>query len=350
LERVLVCILAQTRAHQVAWPTFKRQVLDELNADLALAITVDEAYDYANPYWQHAKYRWAGVQPADIGDSFDLAQQWLCSERGIAPPDWREMLGVRGIWQGGIRSRHPQPSYSANLLFCRWLLLQGLQQDRVLHSYDRYVVTRSDFVWLCPHPPLSILGRESLWVPDGEDYGGVTDRHLVVSREDLIPALSLIDDVLLRPTQLYEEMSHRDDWSPEVFLAFHLERHGLLPRLRRFPYVMYTARSVRDAPSTWSPGRFDPSVKHIVKYPSEFRSARAYGTVVRSRQDWIDGAWRQLDHAAAMRSYEPSRFQRYLTWPTRDLYWGLRRPGRVARIGRFLRGTVRRVLRPLRQT
>ena len=58
MERVLVCILAQTRAHQVAWSSFKRHVLDELNADLALAITLDETYDYGNPYWQHAKYRW----------------------------------------------------------------------------------------------------------------------------------------------------------------------------------------------------------------------------------------------------------------------------------------------------
>ncbi|MGZ5374767.1 MAG: hypothetical protein ACXWDK_10920, partial [Aeromicrobium sp.] len=203
MERVLVCILASTRAHGVTWPSFKTQVLDELNADLALAITVDEKYGYANPFWQHAKHRWTGFQPADMGDSFELAQQWLCQQYGIEPPDWRSMLGIKGLWQGGIRSADPQPSFTANLFFCRWLLLQGLQQDGVLDRYDRFVITRSDFVWLCPHPPLSILDRGSLWIPDGEQYGGLTDRHLVVSREDAAAALSLIDDILLRPEELY---------------------------------------------------------------------------------------------------------------------------------------------------
>ena len=79
----------------------------------------------------------------------------------------------------------------------------------MLDRYDRFVVTRSDFVWLCPHPPLSILDPRSLWIPDGEHYGGVTNRHLVVSREDLIPAVSLIEDILLRP----EESLRRDEAS-----------------------------------------------------------------------------------------------------------------------------------------
>lgn len=227
--------------------------------------------------------------------------------------------------------------------------MHGLRQDGVLDRYDRFVVTRSDFVWPCPHPPLSVLDRGALWIPEGEDYGGLTDRHLVVSREDLATALGLIDDILLRPTELYEEMKHRDDWNPESFLAFHLARTGLLSRVKRFPYVMYTARGTRDAPSTWSPGRFDPSVGHVIKYPSEFRSAQAYATVIRTRADWERGDWRTLDLDAAALTYQPSTLQRYVTWPVRDVYWGLRRPGRLARIGRLFGKALRRVRRPVHQ-
>ena len=124
-------------------------------------------------------------------------------------------------------------------------------------------------------------------------------------------------------------MKHRDDWSPEVYLAFHLARRGLAPRVKFFPYVMYTARGLHETPSTWSPGRFDPSVRHVVKYPSELRSARAYATVIRTRQDWERGDWRTLDHTAALGTYAPSSFQRRVTWPIRDVVWGFRRPGRV---------------------
>jgi hypothetical protein len=37
-KKVLVCLLASTRAHQLTFPSFKRQVLDESNGDLALAL------------------------------------------------------------------------------------------------------------------------------------------------------------------------------------------------------------------------------------------------------------------------------------------------------------------------
>jgi hypothetical protein len=224
--------------------------------------------------------------------------------------------------------------------------LRGLHQDGILDRYERFVITRSDFVWLCPHPPLSVLDRGSLWIPDGENYGGFTDRHLVVSREDAAAALSLIDDILLRPDELYEEMKHRADWNPERFLALHFARKGLLPRVRLFPYVMYTARGVRDTPSTWSPGRFEPSVGHIVKYPSEFVTARAYATAIRTREDWERGAWRTLDLERAAAHYQPSALQRYVSWPVRDVSWALRRPGRVARFGRVFRRALQRLLRP----
>ena len=103
-----------------------------------------------------------------------------------------------------IRSR----AIASLLFFCRWLLLQGLKQDDVLDRYDRFVITRSDFVWLCPHPPLSVLDRSAIWFPNGEHWGGLNDRHLVVSRTDVVNCLDLIEDILLEPNQLYEELKY----------------------------------------------------------------------------------------------------------------------------------------------
>ena len=218
MERVLVCILAETRAHQVAWPSFKRHVLDELNADLALAVTIDEKYDYANPFWQHAKYRWVGCTTGRCGRRVSIWLSVGCAQQqGIAPPEWRAMLRIKGILAGrdpisSTRNR-AMPQISSSVAGCS---CTGSKQDGVLDRYERFIVTRSDFVWLCPHPPLSLLDAGSLWIPDGEDYGGLTDRHLVVARENATDSLDLIHDVLLRPTEiLVEEMKHRDDWSPE---------------------------------------------------------------------------------------------------------------------------------------
>ena len=340
MEKVLVCLLASTRAHQLTFPSFKRQVLDELNGDLALALTIDEKYDYANPFWQHAKYRWTAPNFSDMGEGFDLAQRWLCQQNNIPPADWRSMLQIKGNWQGGIRSPDPQPSRSSVLLFCRWLLLNSLQQDDVLDRYDRFVITRSDFVWLCSHPPLSVMDREAIWFPDGEHYGGLTDRHLVASRADVVNCLNILEDVLLRPIQLYEEMKPQPTRNLEQFLAYHLTRKGLRHKVKLFPYVMYLARSVRDEPLPYhaSPGQYEPAVGHYVKYENEFRAASRYATIIRGRADWEDGAWMQFDPGFAPSCTVP--FPRRLWYAWKRFYWkilsALRRPGRVGRFVRFV--------------
>jgi hypothetical protein len=291
VERVLVCLLASTRSHRLTFSSFKKQVLDELNADLALALAIDGSYDYANPFWQHAKYRWTAPVFADYGEAFDLVQRWLCEERNIPPRDWRMMLRVKGLWQGGIKSAFPQKSVASLLPFCRWLLLRGLQQDGVLDSYDRFVLTRSDFIWLCPHPPLSVLDREALWLPDGEHWGGLNDRHVVASRDDIADCLNGIEDILLHPTELYASL-HDQEVNSEQLMHLHLQRKGILHKVRFFPYVMYLARAVSDHSPAWTRGRYQPACGHFVRYEKEFRSARAFATIIRSRADWEKGQWR----------------------------------------------------------
>jgi hypothetical protein len=332
----------------LTFPSFKRQVLDELNADLALALAIDEKYDYANPFWQHAKYRWTAPNFSDVGEAFDLAQRWLCQQHNVPAPDWRLMLRIKGIWQGGIRSPDPQPTASSFLPFCRWLLLHHLQQDDVLDRYDRFVISRSDFVWLCPHPPLSVLDRGAIWMPEGEDWWGLPDRHLVVSRADVVNCLNVIEDVLLHPIELYEEMKHKPAWNNEQFLAHHLGRKGLLHKVKRLPYVMYTARSKRDNSPTYSPGRYEPAVGHFVKYENEFRAASAYATIIRSRTDWENRAWMQFNPASAVS--RPVSLPRRLMYACERAYYeilsALRRPGRV---GRFVHFCKRMLLRSVRR-
>jgi hypothetical protein len=329
----------------VTFPSFKRQVLDELNGDLALALTIDEKYDYANPFWQHAKYRWTSPDFDDYGEAFDLAQRWLCQLYNVpAPPDWRSMLRIKGYWQGRIRSPDPQPTASSILLFCRWLLLHGLQQDNVLDRYDRFVITRSDFVWLCPHPPLSVLDPGAIWFPNGEHHSGLNDRHLVVSRADVMNCLNVIDDILLHPTELYEEMKHQPSMNDEELLAHHLGRKGLLQKVKQFPYVMYTARYVHDESYTFSPGLYEPEVGHLVKYRSEFRAARAFATIIRSRADWENGAWMQFDPTQVV--FRPVSLLRRVRNTCLSAYYrilsALRRPGQGNRFRNFYERTLRR--------
>jgi hypothetical protein len=322
----------------LTFPKFKRRVLDELNGDLALALAIDEKYDYANPFWQHAKYRWTSPTfRGDYGDAYDLAQRWICEEHDTSALDWRILLRIKCPWQGGIRSPDPMWGSSAILPFCRWLLLNGLRQDGVLDQYDRFVISRSDFVWLCPHPPLSVLDRDAIWVPNGEDHGGLNDRHLVASRADVENCLNVIEDVLLQPFELYDEI--KDKFVDNEFLLMHhLDRKGLLHKVRRFPYIMYLARELNDESPTYSRGYYEPAVGHYVKYEKEFRNAYSYASIIGSRADWENKAWMQFDPTLAITLDSMPR----RVWNTCQgtYYWirsGLKRPGRVGRVARFLK-------------
>ena len=209
------------------------------DADLALALTVDVGFDRDNPYLRRARYAWMAPDPDDYGQLFDAAQAELCAERGVSAPPWRDLLAYGGTWAGRIHSAHAHPSASAVLIYCRWLLLRNLQREGLLEKYDRFIITRSDFQWLCPHPPLSVLSAENISVPSDHHWSGINDRHMVVRAADVEPCLDLLEEMLLRPAELAQAMRERSEWNDEQLLALQLRRRGLAGRVREFPYVMY---------------------------------------------------------------------------------------------------------------
>src|SRR5262249_46571470 len=146
----------------------------------------------------------------------------------------------------------------------------------------------------------------------------------VVSRADVVNCLNLIEDILLHPVQLYEEMKDQSTWKNigwnlEQFLQYHLGRKGLLHKVKLFPYVMYTARQVSDDSPTWSRGHYEPAVGHFIKYEGEFRTASAYATIIHSRADWEKGAWRQFDPKSA--ASRPVSLPRRLRYACERIYY-----------------------------
>ena len=58
-SRTLVIILSETRASELTFENFKKNVLEQLNADLCVCIGVKQNYDYTNPFYRTAKYCFA---------------------------------------------------------------------------------------------------------------------------------------------------------------------------------------------------------------------------------------------------------------------------------------------------
>lgn len=95
MESTLVVVIAETRAHEYSFPSFRANVLEALNADLALCIAKNQWEDTSNPFYQHARYIWTYEEPDDWGSAFDAAQ----IVEGCQG-DWRCLLDLDGIWMG----------------------------------------------------------------------------------------------------------------------------------------------------------------------------------------------------------------------------------------------------------
>ena len=289
LESVLVIVLAETRAHQHTFELFRKNVLDNFQADLCLCVADNEREDTSNPFYRHAKHVWRYPEPEDWGDAFDEAQR----KSGLTG-DWRVLLNIKDQWLGGVHGDGQHPGSAGILLFFRWFLKDRLQATGVIKQYDRFIVTRSDFVHRIPHAPLALLDPDYIWLPFGEDYGGYTDRHIIAGQQDILRVRSITDAILCEPEQLAAEMRPCAHWNLEQFIKFSFARQGLIDKVKRFPYTMYSVRPA-DGHTRWREGKFDQRLGYFIKYPDEFKRHRLARLLIREQGDWSAAKIRWLN-------------------------------------------------------
>ncbi len=127
-SKTLVCILCETRAHELTWNPFRKYLLEPLQADLALCIGMPENYHKSNNFYQNAKFIWTSPEYEDYGEGFEEARKWFHSNE-----NWRLLLKVKNFWLGGIKDPYDQQPASAGILiYYRWLLLKQLLEQNLL--------------------------------------------------------------------------------------------------------------------------------------------------------------------------------------------------------------------------
>lgn len=281
--KFLVVVICSTRGHAVVWDSFKRNVLDTLpGADLALAVSSKGGGDAAgasgDEYRANAQYVW------DVEDPPDNDYTGLYNKIAHAcgnPQFWaRELVSyLPGNVFSGIGGGPMNAGSGALLYYFRYVALQEILRNGLNKKYTHVVITRSDYEYAAPHP--TKIDTDSLWIPQGEDYGGVTDRHTVVPMHLAVKALNIVEEMVSNPPQdvvakynfLAEDgrVNRMRDWNPESLLKHYYERQGL--KLTRFPRVMFSVRDTTDSQrSTWYSADahvngFADNV--LVKYPTE---------------------------------------------------------------------------------
>ena len=323
MTRTLVCIVCELRATRLTFAGFEEHLLKCNNADLLLCIAQrdDECRD--NAYLRAARYARIYDELSDYTPLYDgYARCWS------ATTEWRRLARIGRHWLGGLRSERSVSAFAARfardlrrtnyssfaerlrclggtvrrfatgrgafdqsgaggiVLAFRQRLLDMITSLGLLEKYDRFIVTRSDYFYGAPHPACDLLDPAFVWLPDGEDYRGLSDRHWVLSREHVEPCLDLLGPILRDPDVLYREMQHDDRWNIEKYIRHVWTKRGI--PVRRYPRTMFLVRDANDHTSH-SVGAFNDDVGMIVKYKSEYQAARANVEAFRDESCW--DAW-----------------------------------------------------------
>jgi hypothetical protein len=278
-RRTLIVVLGETRAHELTFALFKQNLMDRLDADLALCVG-DNARETHNPFYDHAKYVWKYKDPEDWADAY----------KEFAPgKNVYALLDLPDQWFGGIR--HPtlqQEGIGSLLIVFREFLRRQLEAEGLYGKYDWFVLTRSDFIWPVMHPGLELFSPEHLYLPDGERYRGYTDRHAMVPRKHFRQFMEVARATFDEPEELALRMKAVSpiDWNTESFVKFRLGELGLAGSVRFMPYMMYTVKSLGGPTGEGAPGSDNHQLNMYVKYPLEYSIARALQCVVFEPSDW----------------------------------------------------------------
>lgn len=106
--------------------------------------------------------------------------------------------------------------------------------------YDRIVWSRLENTWLLPHPPLRLLDRECAWIPFGEDYRGLNDRHVLLPRAAADAHLGRYDTLLDgRVMRISRELARGRfrELSEEKYLKQTMEHYHIA--VCRFPAAVF---------------------------------------------------------------------------------------------------------------
>jgi hypothetical protein len=307
----LVILLGQTRSSGLTARSFETFVRSSINPHGRVDIALCRCEGYAEPdsyFAPQATHVWECPQPHSWNEVFTE----VARKNGVPDPNgWETLLPIPGNWMGEITERGATRAGSAaRCLALRHHALEMIERLRLQREYSWFILSRSDYLYLAPHPPLDLLGSDGTWIPRGEGYGGVTDRHVVFPAHEARRALDLLRPLVTDPVSFRRRLHITCDWNLERFLKVTFLANGLYRGLRRFPPVGFLVRNA-DAETSWSQGSLDESLGYFVKYPAERAAA-----VLTAGQLTEAGGWTK----ALLSPTVWERFERLLVGAVPDLY------------------------------
>jgi hypothetical protein len=144
----------------------------------------------------------------------------------------------------------------------RYFVKELIEEQKLLDKYDRFIITRSDHYYEFDHA--TDLSNENIWIPEGEDYGGITGRHIVLNKDHVMTSLDIIP-WCLRKREKFEG-------NPERLLKYFYTNIGILPKIKRFTRSFFIVKTKTDQ-TRWGGknGIFVKDIGLMSKYTNEYK-------------------------------------------------------------------------------
>lgn len=261
-NKTLVIIMGSIRGGELAWESLYKNVLDLNSADMALVVGEHAPENRTSSLYKRAKYLYEFPEFDDWAMAIDLIN-------GTA---WRdELLAYTSREDGLFGAADGRQGSGAVIFMARWYVQKMIQEYQLTEKYDRFVLTRSDHFYGCKHD-LSLLDDSFMWVPEGQDFGGVTDRHLVANSQQIMKALDIYPNPIHYPSKYLDSTwFHRN---PEQLIKRRWIEENLWDDTKRFGRVMFTCADVGDK-TRWQ-GRSERKAEEGVylKYVEEYNQTK----------------------------------------------------------------------------
>lgn len=258
--KILTIIIGDHRGGQHAWDSLKKNLLLPLKSDLALIYETEGMV--SNSLRTLAKYDW------EVSYKFNWEEYFFKEYSSNIVKNF--LIGSETSFAGGIKNN---PGSGARLFGFRDILLK--KYIEIIENYDQIILTRSDFFYISKYPKLE---NNYIWIPDGEDYGGLQDGHNVFPSNLARNVFSICKNL---EEDKFDLLNMRTV-SPETILKEHFKFENLYKLVKRYERVQLSVATKKDS-SNWSNAKYKTFFfgNLLIKYPSQYLNIYAHNRAFR---------------------------------------------------------------------
>ena len=258
MKKYLVILAGSPRGGTLAWKSLNKYVLNYLDADLAVCYG-SKFSNYETKYLENlAKFKWIFDEPDNWREYYD--------KNFVG--NWEELFLLgEDLGLSGIDNKNGSGAIVCGL---KHFILSNYSHE--ILEYEIIIYTRFDQMYT--DYPFK-FNEDHLYIPEGEDYGGICDRFIAMPSKYIKSYLNICN-YINEPSSLEGEL-----FNCEGLHLSYLKNQNLYSKVLRIPRFQFTVSTENDK-TRWRVGLYKLHFTKLkLKYPEEF--IMAFNTVIKNK-------------------------------------------------------------------